>query len=140
MEKKEKDKPSYSEIHDRIATVERRLENRRGRLLDDAREAGQAATRTAARVFPYAAAAGAGLAAMMLARKLLAKPKRRSWRDEYEERRYRYRPRDHDESETRRGVRWASIAGIIGTAIRIGLHPQVRSTVQHLVERYRRRT
>lgn len=126
-----KPKPSHAELHDRIASVERRLENRRARFLEDARESTQAAGHAATKVIPIAAAAGAGLLAFYL-----LKGRRSSRRHA----RYAY---DYDgddrRADQRRGVRWASIAGILGTAIRIGTSPQLRAIIDNLRERRRTR-
>jgi len=124
---KTRDKLDRSELTDRIATVERRLENRRARLLEDARESAHAASDAASKVLPIAAAAGAGLLAFYLIR-----GRRSSARRAY--RRYD----DWDGAATpRRRVRWASIAGLLGTAVRIGTSPQFRAIVQNLRERRR---
>jgi hypothetical protein len=107
-------KLSHSELHDRIAAVERRLERRRARLLDDARESTAAASQTATKVLPLAAALGAGLLALYFTR-------RRSTPRSYSAYRARYA------DPPRRGVRWAQLVGIIGSAVRIGTSPQVRA-------------
>lgn len=99
---------SHTQISDRIAALERRLENRRVRLKEDSREAADAASYTAARILPVAAAVGAGLLAWWMTRR----------------RRQVFVPRGTEEA--RRGLRWASIAGIVGSAIRIGTSPQAR--------------
>jgi hypothetical protein len=107
-------KLSHSELHDRIAAVERRLERRRARLLDDARESTAAASQTATKVLPVAAALGAGLLALYFTRR---RPRARTYsayRAQFAE------PR-------RRGLRWAQLVGIIGSAVRIGTSPQVRA-------------
>ena len=122
------DKASHSDLHERIASVERRLENRRTRLLEDARETTQAAGQAATKVVPIAAAAGAGLLAMYLMRR--RKPAPRYVR--YDE--YGYVP----DADQRRRVRWASLAGIVGTVIRIATSPQFRAIVHNFAERRRR--
>jgi hypothetical protein len=100
-------------ISDRIAALERRLENRRARLREDASEATFAASRTARSVLPIAAAVSAGLLALWFTHRRPEPPRRRSF----------YSSRIDD----RRGLRWASLAGIVGTAFRIGTSPQVRA-------------
>ena len=120
-----KSKPSHAELHDRIASVERRLERRRARLIDDVRESTDAAGHAATKVVPIAAALGAGLLAMYLTRRRTPKPRTIRYDDE------RYIP----ESDQRRGVRWASIAGLVGTAIRIATSPQLRAILHNLRER-----
>jgi hypothetical protein len=123
--KPKQSKPSHAELHDRIASVERRLEHRRARLLDDARESAQAASSAATKVIPIAAAAGAGLLALYLTRRRPAA-----------QRYARYAYDDFDRGvDQRRRVRWASLAGIVGTAIRIATSPQVRAILQQLRER-----
>jgi hypothetical protein len=125
METTTKPAPNHAELHERIAAVERRLEHRRARLIEDARESTHAASQAATKVIPIAAALGAGLVALYLTRR--RSPSARYPRNDYD---------TYDRSAgTRRGVRWASIAGIIGTAIRIGTSPQVRAIIQHLRER-----
>lgn len=120
---------SLSDLGDRIELIERRLENRRARLLDQAHESAHAAGDAVRRVAPIAAAVGAGLVAMYLVRGR----GRRSPR-------YAFRGDDgFTPSEQRRTVRWASIAGILGTAFRIATSPQVRALVQHYRERHARR-
>lgn len=113
-------KLSHSGLHDRIAAVERRLERRRSRLLDDARESASAAGRTATKVVPVAAALGAGLLALYLTRRhaSLARPSRFS----------AFRARYAD--PPRRAVRWAQLAGILGSVVRIGASPQLRALIQ----------
>jgi hypothetical protein len=120
-----KTKPSHSEFHDRIASVERRLERRRARLLDDVRESTDAAGQAATKLVPIAAALGAGLLAMYLTRRRTHKPRYLRYDDE------RYVP----ESDQRRGVRWASLAGLVGTIIRVATSPQFRAIVQNFRER-----
>lgn len=107
-------KLSHSELHDQIAAVERRLERRRARLLEDARESTAAASHAATKVVPFAAALGAGLIALYFTRR---RSKARSHGA--------YRARYAD--QPRRGLRWAQLVGIIGSAIRIGTSPQVRA-------------
>ncbi len=107
-------KLSHSELHERIAAVERRLERRRARLLEDARESAVAASHTATKVVPIAAALGAGLVALYFTR-------RRSTPRTYSA----FRAQHAD--PPRRGLRWAQLVGIIGSAVRIGTSPQVRA-------------
>jgi len=107
-------KLSHSDLHDRIAAVERRLERRRARLLDDARESTSAARQTATKVVPVAAALGAGLLALYFTR-------RRSNARSYSAYRAQH------VNPPRRGLRWAQIVGIIGSAVRIGTSPQARA-------------
>jgi hypothetical protein len=107
-------KLSHATLHDRIATVERRLERRRARLLEDASETASAARQSATTLVPIAAALGAGLVALYWMR-------RRSV-PRYSAYRAQYAP-----PPTRRAVRWAQLIGIIGSAFRIGTSPQVRA-------------
>lgn len=100
-------KLSHSDLHDRIALLERRLERRRARLLDHTHEAAAAASHAATYVLPVVAALGAGLVAMWITR--------------------RRRPHASSRATTRRGLRWGSIAGIVGSAVRIGTSPQARA-------------
>lgn len=118
-------KLSYPDLSERIKRVEQRLERRRTRLLGDARETADAATEIATKLLPVAAAVGAGLAALWLVRKRAAPPRFAA-----------FRPRQ--EAPVRRGVRWAQIAGILGTALRIGTSPQARSLWHNLRSRRRR--
>jgi hypothetical protein len=115
----------HADLNDRIARVEQRLERRRARLLADAGETVDAATDTAAKMLPLAAAVGAGLAALWLVRKRSA-PRTLGT----------FRP--HEPDPQRRRVRWAQIAGILGSAIRIGTSPQARSLWHNLRARRRR--
>ena len=85
-----------------------------------------AASDTAAKVLPVAAAVGAGLAALWLVRKRTA-PRTFA----------AYRP--PETTAHRRRVRWAQLAGILGSAIRIGTSPQARSLWHNLRARRRRR-
>jgi hypothetical protein len=107
-------KLSHSELHDRIAAVERRLERRRARLLDDASETAAAASQTATKVLPVAAALGAGLLALYFMRRRSTVRTYSAYRAQYAD------PR-------RRGLRWAQLVGIIGSAVRIATSPQVRA-------------
>jgi hypothetical protein len=127
---KTKPKPSHADLHDRIATVERRLEHRRARLLDDVRESTDAASTAATKAIPIAAALGAGLVAMYVMRQRTPKARLERYYDELDEAR---------NVNQRRGVRWASLAGIVGTLFRIATHPQVRAVLQQFVERRRGR-
>jgi hypothetical protein len=56
--------------------------------------------------------------------------------------RSRYQPYDAyayvPESDQRRRVRWASLAGIVGTVIRIATSPQFRAIVHNFRERRQR--
>lgn len=108
-------KLSHSALHDRIAIVERRLERRRARLLDDARESRSAASQTATKLLPIAAALGAGLLALYFTHR------RSRPRSSYSAYRAQYA------DPPRRGVRWAQLVGIVGSAVRIGSSPQVRA-------------
>ena len=114
---------SHPDISDRIAAVERRLERRRMRFLDDLRETRDAASQSATKVVPIVAALGAGLAALYFTRRF--KDRHPPTYSEY--RRYTDRYRDRDADSPRRGLRWAQIAGVLGTAFRIGTSPQVRA-------------
>ncbi len=105
---------SHSDLHARIAKVERRLERRRARLLADVRESTSAASHTATKLVPVAAALGAGLIALYFTRRHSKPPTYSAYRTQYVD-------------PPRRGVRWAQIAGIVGSAIRIGTSPQVRA-------------
>lgn len=107
-------KLSHSALHDRIAAVERRLERRRARLLEDARESTAAASQTATKVVPIAAALGAGLLALYFTRRRSRPRSYSAYRAQYVD-------------PPRRGVRWAQIVGILGSAVRIGTSPQVRA-------------
>ncbi len=108
-------KLSHSQLHDRIAAVERRLTRRRAQLFDNARESGSAAKRTAIQALPFVAALGAGLVALYFTRRHQAKRPVSAW----------FRPPAAD--PPRRAVRWASIAGILGSVVRIGTSPHVRA-------------
>lgn len=121
-----KTKPSHAKLHERIASVERRLENRRTRLLEDARESTLAASEAATKVIPIAAAVGAGVVALLVARRFTPKARRMRHYDELREARF---------PEARRGVRWASLAGLAGTAFRLATSPQLRGIVKNLRER-----
>jgi hypothetical protein len=105
---------SHAALHDRIATVERRLERRRARLLEDASETASAARQTATTFVPIAAALGAGLVALYWMRRRSNMPRYSAYRAEYAH-------------PPRRAVRWAQLIGIIGSAFRIGTSPQVRA-------------
>jgi len=111
---------SHTSLHGRIAAVERRLERRRTRLFDDASESTFAASQTATKVVPVAAAVGAGLVALYLMKRRSAPlpPPRysdyRAFREQYAD-------------PSRRGLRWAQILGLVGTAVRIGSSPQLRA-------------
>lgn len=107
-------KLSPSELHARIANVERRLERRRARLLADFRETSAAGSQTAMKLVPVAAALGAGLLALYFTR-------RRSKARAYSA----YRAQSID--PPRRGLRWAQLVGIAGSLVRIGTSPQVRA-------------
>jgi hypothetical protein len=113
-------KASHPDISDRIAAVERRLERRRVRLLDDLRETKDAASRSATKVVPIAAALGAGLVALYFTRRATSHRPPPTYSE------YR-RHVDRYEDPPRRGLRWAQVAGILGTAIRIGASPQARA-------------
>jgi hypothetical protein len=110
-------KLTHPDIHDRIAAVERRLDRRRTRLLEEARESTEAASHTATKLVPVAVAVGAGLLAFYLTRR-------------------RSTPRTFSASGAqyaappRRALRCAQVVGIIGSAIRIGTSPQVRALWQ----------
>ena len=108
-------------LGDQIARVERRLERRRMRFLDDLRESGDAASQAATKVVPVAAALGAGLVALYVTRKMTRKSPPPPSYSEY--RRYTDRYAD----PPRRSLRWAQLAGVLGTAFRIGTSPQVRA-------------
>jgi hypothetical protein len=113
-------KPSHSFLHDRIAAVERRLERRRSRLIDEASETTHAASQAATKVVPVAAAVGAGLLAMYLMRRRAAPPPPPSYSA--------YRNfREHYADPPRRGLRWAQLLGLVGTAYRVGTSPQLRA-------------
>jgi len=113
-------KSSHSGLHGRIAAVERSLERRRTRLFDDASESTFAASQAATKVVPVAAAVGAGLVALyfMKRRSAPSPPPRysdyRAFREQYAD-------------PSRRGLRWAQIFGVVGTAVRIGTSPQLRA-------------
>jgi len=108
---------THSELHKRIGQVERRLERRRTRLLHQSADATNAAADTATKVLPVAAALGAGLVALYFTRKLRRPPALprtySAFRDSY--------------AEPRRGLRWAQLVGLVGTAVRIGTSPQARA-------------
>lgn len=122
-------KLSHSELNDRIALLERRLDRRRARLMEDTEEATEAAKHAAVYVLPVAAAVGAGVFAMWIMRRQ-RRPTQR-WADRW------FASRRPSEATVRRGVRWGSIAGIVGTAIRIGTSPQARA-LYHAVRRKQR--
>lgn len=111
-------KLSHSALHDRIAAVERRLERRRARLLEQARESTAAASDTATKFLPIAAAVGAGFAALYLVRRFTKRPALRPTFSAY---------RAGYVDPPRRGLRWAQLVGIVGTLARIGASPQVRA-------------
>ena len=111
-------KAHHPDISARIASVERRLERRRTRLLDDFRESTGAASQAATKVVPVAAALGAGIVALYLTRKFTA---RRPPPPTYSEYRARYG------EPQRRGLRWGQLAGVVATAFRIGTSPQFRA-------------
>ena len=108
-------KLSHSALHDRIALVERRLERRRVRMLEDASETASAARQSATKFVPLAAALGAGLVAFYFMSRRVAPPSYSAYRAQY------HNP------PPRRSVRWAQLIGIIGSAVRIGTSPQVRA-------------
>jgi hypothetical protein len=116
---------SKPDLSDRIARVEQRLERRRARFLADAGEAVDAATDTTTKVLPVVAAVGAGLAALWLVRRRSAPRTYDAYRAE-------------QTAPARRGLRWAQIAGILGSAIRIGTSPQARSLWHNLRARRHR--
>lgn len=101
-------------LNERISEVEERLERRRAYLTEDTQEAATAASDTVARVAPIAAVVGAGLAGMWLGNRLTGR------------RRTRHATTASPAAMPRRGLRWASLAGIIGTAIRLGTSPEGR--------------
>jgi hypothetical protein len=116
-------------LGERISAIEQRLENRRLRFREDTEEAKVAASVTARKWLPVAAAAGAGLAALWLLNR------RRSG----EQRRIVYEPRVVDEDYgKRRGVRWASLLGIASTAYKFGTSPQGRVLIATLRDRFGR--
>ncbi|HVE48236.1 MAG TPA: hypothetical protein VNG69_01305 [Casimicrobiaceae bacterium] len=125
-----KSKPSHTKLHERIASVERRLENRRTRLLDDARESALAVNDSASKMIPVAAAIGAGVVALLVARRFTPRARRLRYYEEL---------RDARSPDPRRGVRWASLAGLAGTVFRIATSPQVRGIVRNLREGRQRR-
>ena len=110
---------SHSFLHDRIAAVERRLERRRSRLFDDASESAFAATTTATKVVPVAAAVSAGLVALYFMKRRSTPPPPPSYSQ--------YRAFREYADQPRRGLRWAQILGVVGTAYRIGTSPQLRA-------------
>lgn len=113
-------KSSHSSLHGRIAAVERRLERRRTRLFDEARESTSAASQAATKVVPVAAAVGAGLVALYLMKRRSAPLPPPRYSD--------YRAfREHYAEPPRRGLRWAQVLGLVGTAVRIGNSPQLRA-------------
>jgi hypothetical protein len=109
----------HPDLSDRIARVEQRLERRRARFLNDASETVDAAADTATKLLPIAAAVGAALAAMWLVRRRSGPRTYNAYRAE-------------QGAPVRRGLRWAQIAGILGSAIRIGTSPQARSLWHNL--------
>ena len=110
-------KLSHAALHDRIALVERRLERRRVRMLEDASETASAARQSATKFVPLAAALGAGLVALYLMRRRSSPPT-----PSYSA----YRTQYHN-PPPRRSVRWAQIVGILGSVVRIGTSPQLRA-------------
>ena len=114
-------KSSHAGLHGRIAAVERRLERRRTRLFDDASESTFAASQAATKVVPVAAAVGAGLVALYLMKRRATPPPPPRYSE--------YRAfREHlDADSSRRGLRWAQILGLVGTAVRVGSSPQLRA-------------
>jgi hypothetical protein len=112
--------PTHGALHDRIAAVERRLERRRARLLDNASESTVAAGQAATKVVPVAAALGAGLLALYLMKRRTTPPPPPSYSD------YRHF-RSSYADQSRRGLRWAQLFGLLGTAYRVGTSPQLRA-------------
>jgi hypothetical protein len=113
-------KASHS-LSGRIAAVERRLERRRTRLFDNASESTLAASQAATKVVPVAAAAAAGLAALYLMKRRATTPPPPPRYSDYRAFREQYA------DPSRRGLRWAQVLGLIGTAVRIGSSPQLRA-------------
>ena len=93
----------------RIQAIEQRLENRRTRMRVDADEAQTAAIVAARRWLPVAAAAGAGLAALWLARRM--RPASRA---------LPVASALAGAATGRRGVRWASLLGLASSAYKLG--------------------
>jgi hypothetical protein len=108
-------KLSHAALHARIALVERRLQRRRARMLEDAIETASAARQTATKFVPIGAALGAGLLALYLMRGRSNTPRYSAYRAQYQN------------PPARRAVRWAQLVGVIGSAIRIGTSPQLRA-------------
>jgi len=109
-------KLSHAALHDRIALVERRLERRRARMLEDAIETASATRQTATKFVPLAAALGAGFVALYLMRRRSTPvPRYSAYRAQY------------NNPPPRRAVRWAQLVGILGSAVRIGTSPQLRA-------------
>jgi hypothetical protein len=103
-------------IGERIQALEQRLEHRRQRWREDIDEVKVAAQLAARKWLPVAAAAGAGIAALWLAR-----------RGRNGRRTLQYvTAGDAARRAQRRGVRWASLLGIASTAYRFATSPQGR--------------
>lgn len=114
-------KPSHSSLHDRIAAVERRLERRRTRLLDDAKASTSAASQAATKAVPVAVALGAGILAFYLMKRRATPPPPPPRFSDYRA------FREHYADPPRRGLRWAQLVGLVGTAVRVGSSPQLRA-------------
>ncbi|HVF62766.1 MAG TPA: hypothetical protein VNE58_02080 [Casimicrobiaceae bacterium] len=112
---------SHSELHQRIKSVERRLERRRARLLDDFDETVAAAGRIARKGAPIVAAVTAGLIALYFTRRRATRVQVPSFSA------FRARFGRGMDEPTRRSVRWASIAGTAGTVLKIVTSPQARA-------------
>jgi hypothetical protein len=107
--------PSIS-LSDRIEQIERRLERRRSLLTEDSQEAADAASETVSRVVPIAAVIGAALAGLWVGTRFTGGRRRR-----------RFEPAQAAPGvQARRGRRWASLLGIVGSAVRIGSSREAR--------------
>ena len=109
-------KAGQESLSERIEQIERRLERRRHLLTEDSQEAATAASETMSRVVPIAAVFGAALAGLWVGTRVIGGRRRR--------------PAQHQHAPSaataRRGLRWASVAGLVGSAVRIGSSPQAR--------------
>ena len=122
-------KAGQESLSERIEEIERRLERRRNVLTEDSQEAATAASETFSRVVPIAAVVGAALAGLWVGSRVTGGRRRRREVQQV----------SPSTATTRRGLRWASLAGLLGSAVRIGSSPQARM-VWNAVRRRRDRS